>query len=117
MIFTIFAVFIAGVDSINGNGLLSSIVFAVFPLVLALAFVFPASLIIGLPLTAVLRRIHAESSMAYVCAGIVVGFILPWAALAWRGAVEGWWLAIIGAFSGAVTGRTWWVEARDPLVR
>ena len=117
MIFTVIAVFIAGVDGIAGNGLLPSVLFAAFPLALALAFVFPASLIIGLPLTAILTRFRAESSMAYVTVGIVSGIALPLAILAWMGAEGGWWLALIGAFSGAITGRTWWVEARDPLVR
>jgi hypothetical protein len=117
MIFTVIAVFIAGLNGVDGNGLLSSLLFASFPLALALAFVLPASLLIGLPLTALLARVRAESSTVYVTIGLFAGFVLPLIVLAWMGATEGWWLALIGAFSGSVTGRTWWVEAREPLVQ
>ena len=117
MIFTIIAVFISIPDGVDGNGgILSSLLFAGFPLALALAFVLPVSFFVGLPLTALLIRIRAESSAAYVAVGLVVGFALPLAVLAWMGAAEGWWLALLGAFSGSITGRTWWLEAREPNV-
>lgn len=117
MIFTVIAVFISIPNGVDGNGgVLSSLLFAGFPLALALGFVLPASIVIGLPVTAVLIRLRAESSAAYVIIGLVVGFALPLAVLAWMGAGEGWWLALLGAFSGSVTGRTWWLEARLPNI-
>jgi hypothetical protein len=101
-------------DGITGQGsVLSLLLFAIFPVGLTLAFVLPASILIGLPVTAILVRLRAESEAAYVLIGLTIGFALPLVVLAWMGTPEGWWLALLGAFSGGVTGRTWWIEARE----
>lgn len=114
MIFTVVIALSLIPNTINGHGnLVSSLVFAISPIPVTLAFVLPASILLGLPVTAILDRLQAESEAAYVLTGLVIGCALPLLVLAWMGAAEGWWLALLGAFSGSITGRTWWVEARE----
>jgi len=114
MIFTVVVALSLIPDAIDGHGnVVSSLVFAIFPVAVAFVFVFLASILVGLPVTAILVRFRAESEAAYVLVGLAVGFALPLLVLAWMGAAEGWWLALLGAFSGSITGRTWWVEARE----
>ena len=87
MIFTVIAAFIAISDRPHdGNAILSMILFAFFPLPLALAFVLPASVLVGLPVTALLIRFRAETSVAYVVIGLAIGFALPLAVLFWMNA-------------------------------
>lgn len=117
MIFTIFVAVMSITDGVTPIDALGALTIAGFPLALSLAFVLPACLVIGLPATALLRATGLESSSVYVVLGGCFGFLLPLGVLALMNAEEGWWLALLGAFSGAVTGKTWWAEARDPLVR
>jgi hypothetical protein len=99
-----------GTDSLSVLGL----VFACFlAVVIAFAFVFVGSVLIGLPATLLLRRYDVESPEAYIVVGCVGGFALPIAALATMpGGSE--WLVVstLGVFSGGVTARTWWVCGR-----
>lgn len=114
MIFTIVVTLSLIPDAIDGRGsIVSALLFAIFPVVVALAFVLPASILLGLPVTAILLRLRAESEAAYVLTGLAIGFALPLLVLAWMGATSGWWLALLGGFSGSITGRTWWIEARE----
>jgi hypothetical protein len=116
MIFTVVMALSLIPDAIDGHdSVLSSLLVAIFPIGVALAFVLPASILLGLPVTAILVWLRAESEAAYVLIGFVIGLALPLLVLAWMGADEGWWLALLGAFSGSITGRTWWVEAREAL--
>jgi hypothetical protein len=114
MIFTVVVAVSLIPDSIDGHGsVASSLLFAVFPIGVTLAFVLPASVLLGLPVTVILVRLRAESEAAYILIGLAIGAALPLLVLAWMGASEGWWLTLLGAFSGSITGRTWWVEARE----
>jgi hypothetical protein len=88
---------------------------AVSPIVVTFAIVLLSSLIIGLPATALLARFRKESSAAYVALGLGAGFFLPLIILLAADAAVLWWIALFGAFSGAVTGRTWWTFGRAPL--
>jgi hypothetical protein len=114
MIFTVVVAVSLIPDAIDGHGsVASSLLLAVFPIGVTLAFVLPASILLGLPVTVILVRLRAESEAAYVLTGLAIGFALPLLVLAWTGAAEGWWLTLLGAFSGSITGRTWWAEARE----
>jgi hypothetical protein len=103
-------------DSYGGDGsLLGGLVFAFLPLLIALAFVLPASLIIGLPTSALLARLKKESKGAYVGIGLIAGFLLPFPVLSYNHAEDLVWITLFGAFSGAMTGRTWWTLARESV--
>ncbi|MBA4353341.1 MAG: hypothetical protein C0409_01495 [Novosphingobium sp.] len=113
MMFTIVAFLAAMTNQVRGQfDLWSSLLFVVFPIPFTLVFVLPASLFVGLPLTALLSRLKLESSAIDVGFGILVGLGIPMSILLAYG-TDTWWFALLGAFSGAVTGRTWWVEARE----
>lgn len=102
---------------LNGDGnLLPSLWLALLPLIVSTPLVLGASLCVGLPLTYVLRRKGWESLNAYCGAGALVGFLLPIVILLIMAAPAGYWMALLGAFSGVVTGRTWWITAREPYV-
>lgn len=75
-----------------------------------------SSLIFGLPFTRFLRACGCESAVAYVVGGVALGFAVPVLVLLYIGAPSGYWIAILGGFSGGVTANTWWREAREPNV-
>lgn len=101
----------------DGDGsILATLLFAISPLLITFAFVLPACILIGLPATALLEGLQAESLVAYAGIGIVAGFGLPLLVLNFMNAQEGWWTALLGAFSGGLTARTWWFSAREPIV-
>jgi uncharacterized membrane protein YgdD (TMEM256/DUF423 family) len=86
---------------------------AISPLIIAFALVLPAFLIIGLPATALLAKVQRETMEACVGIGTVSGFLLTLLVLQLTSAQELVWMTPIGAFSGAMTGRTWWTAARE----
>ena len=87
------------------------------PLIVAAPLVLAASVIFGLPLTAILKRRSLESSLAYTSAGAGLGFMIVPILLLLMRAPEGYWMASLGAIGGAVTGRTWWTSTRKHNVR
>lgn len=89
---------------------------AILPLLISIPVVLGASLFVGLPLTLLLKRSKRESAVAYISLGAIMGFILPIVILLVMVAPGGYWIALPGAVGGAVTGRTWWVSAREPKV-
>lgn len=100
----------------RGEQVLPLLVLAVFPLVYAIPLVLVGSIIIGLPVAVILRKRNSESAAAYVAAGAVGGFVVPLTILLSLHAPSGsYWLCFLGAFSGGVTGATWWT-ARKPRV-
>jgi hypothetical protein len=102
----------------NGDGQLAGMLWvAVLPLLVATPTVLVSSILIGLPLTVVLRRRGSESRFAYIASGGAAGFIIPPVILFLMSAPSGYWIAILGAVGGGVTGRTWWASAHDPDVR
>lgn len=104
-------------SGIDGDGrIFPTVWFAALPLIVTIPIVLSASIVIGLPLTLILRRQGRETEAAYIGTGAMVGFALPIICLlATRGA-EGYWMSALGAASGAVTGRTWWASAREQNV-
>lgn len=97
-----------------GSRLFPFLWLAILPLVVATPIVLGASVFIGLPLTAILRRKEWESGAVYIGVGAAVGFVLPIVGLLIMAAPAGYWMALLGALSGAVTGWTWWRSAREP---
>jgi len=89
---------------------------AAVPLVVALAIVLVASIVIGLPLTHLMRRRGTETKSTYIRVGALAGVVIPTAILVLMRAPTGYWMCILGAVSGAVTGRTWWISAREPAL-
>lgn len=110
MLFTVPGAFLFG-DGASGQSLIERILsaglFAISPALVALIVVFPASLILGLPLTTLLVRQNAESKTTYVLIGAAAGFAIPLLSLWWLGTLEVFWLPVVGAFSGAVTANIW----------
>lgn len=89
---------------------------AILPLAITLPLVLACSLLIGLPLTALLHRFGKESAAAYIVVGLIAGALVPTLFLGIVGAPSGWWIGLIGGFGGFVTARTWWVEGREPIM-
>ena len=98
------------------GGLLSLLWLAILPLIISISLVLGASIVVGLPLTALLKRQGWESASAYMSVGAIAGFLLPIAILLLMAAPAGYWMALLGAVGGAVTGRTWWVSGRTPNI-
>ena len=90
--------------------------FAFMPLAVAIIVVLVASVVLGLPLTFVLKRQQRERASAYVGAGAAAGFIIPILLYHWQSGIDlgSVFLAIMGSLSGSVTGFTWWLSARKP---
>ena len=120
LIFTVMGILSYIPEGFDGSGeIFPAIAFALSPFLIVLCFVLTASVLVGLPTTAILSRLQIESSAAYIIVGIVAGAAFPIAVLEWIGS-NGVWsllLSVLGAFSGGVTGRIWWVEARETCVR
>jgi len=102
-------------EGLDGGGrLFPSLWLAILPIVVTFPLVLGASLLFGLPLTVLLKRTERESASAYTISGAVLGFAVPLVVLLIIRAPAGHWMALLGAFSGAVTGQTWWQSAREP---
>ena len=96
----------------GGSRFFAKLWIGILPLVISLPLVLGASIVVGLPLTAVPKRSGRESESAYIFAGAIVGFALPIMILMLAAAPAGYWMAALGSLAGAVTGRTWWISGR-----
>ncbi len=87
----------------------------IYPLIITLPIVLGASILIGLPLTYLLSRIRREQGKHYVAAGTLCGG-LPFVILGfWLDAGALFFVALVGALGGAVTGWSWG-RHRDALI-
>jgi len=92
----------------------STLVGMVSALVLIPLFLVASSaLLLGIPATIALKLLRAESAQAYTIMGALLGFLVPGVILAFTAHDGGTFLDgllanVLGAFSGGVTGRTWW---------
>lgn len=86
--------------------------FAFAPFLFAFPMVLAGSLCIGLPATAILRRLGREGRGTYGWIGAIGGLLLPVAWLWLSSApIEGApLLSLFGAVGGAIAGQTWWNE-------
>lgn len=113
LVFTLILAVSSLPEGINGPGSMGATLWlAVLPLVGSVVIILSASIGIGLPVTFALRRKGWESSAAYVGVGSVSGFLIPIIALLIMEAPAGYWMALLGAVGGAITGRVWWVLTR-----
>ncbi len=112
---TLFAITLASVTPGEKNTEFDYLFLAILPLIVSFAFVFSAAFLIGLPTTVFLSAIRQESEGAYIAIGIIAGFLLAIGFLFINGGMYFWWIALLGAFSGAVTGKTWWTDARETV--
>lgn len=102
-------------EGLDGGGrLFPSLWLAILPVVVTFPLVLGASLLFGLPLTMLLKRNKRETAVAYTISGAVLGFVVPLVILLIFRTPAGHWMALLGAFSGAVTAHTWWQSAREP---
>jgi hypothetical protein len=61
-----------------------------------------------------LKQNKRESASAYAISGAVFGFAILLAIVMIFLDPSLYWMALLGAFSGAVTGQTWWRSGRQP---
>jgi hypothetical protein len=100
-------------DVLHGTTQVRSILYLVaLPVLVTVPLVLLGSVLIGLPATLLLKRRGQESAAAYMLVGAIGGTAILLLALLLMRASEGGWLCLLGAFSGAVTGGTWWRAAR-----
>ena len=81
--------------------------------VIAMPFFLVGGVMLGLPLTFMLRRLRMESRRVYLFAGAIIGYLtVPTYFFITDGDASGWALAVLGAIAGAQTGQTWWLSYR-----
>jgi hypothetical protein len=91
----------------GGRSLLKDIYLAGLPIWISFALVLVTSILVGLPIHFILQKRRIASERSYLVAGSLAGFLVPLAVLFAIGAVAGFWMAPLGAFSGAMTARSW----------
>lgn len=116
----ILAVIIIG-SSRSISNYLDGISLAVLTIAITFRVVASTALLLGLPITAALKKLGWESEGAYLFVGGLTGFLVPWAIFAVvLGTKEVFLLVFyagpVGALSGAITGRVWWRQYRAPIV-
>lgn len=114
------AIAILGSSSVNGD-LQSAIWIAAMSMAIPLILVTASSFLLGVPATLALKMLHWENETAYIVVGGMLGFLVPGTILAFaEESIAAFFHAIpaglLGAVSGAMTGRTWWRQYRAALV-
>lgn len=118
---TAFPVIILSMAILGSSPSRSDFESAIWIAMLAIAFPFAlvtsSTLLLGFPATLALKKFNLESETAYLLVGGALGFLVPGAVLTCvEGSGEFFFAAttagIFGAFSGAITGRTWWRQYR-----
>ena len=98
-----------GIDQWNrGDSLWSAVAIASMPVAIVVPIVALATVLIGLPIDAVLRNRRQAGDLAYSAAGGLVGFALPALPMLIDRTVDTFWMALLGLVGGAVTGHVWW---------
>jgi hypothetical protein len=107
-----------GIASFAGrSGLVLFSLSVLAPLLGSAVLVTTSSVVVGLPLTALLKRQNWESAVTYTTVGGLTGFAIMILALLLTSPTGAYWPALFRALGGAVTGQTWWVSTRRPHVR
>jgi hypothetical protein len=108
LIFTVFIAIATLPAGLNGDGQLwQTFWLAVAPITVTLPIVFGSCLFLGLPSVWLLKRLNAATGPNYVFVGAIGGFFVPIAILLCMQAPDGWWMSILGSFSGAMTASSW----------
>ena len=112
-IFTVFAA-IAMFDEATGvwGAAATTVRFVATPSILAICFVLPCAVLVGLPATWLFRLLRIEHPEVYALLGGLTGAILPSTFFWTLNQFASWPLIFLGAFSGAITGWVWGVERR-----
>lgn len=87
-----------------------TLLFAIYPLIIAFPVVALAALLIGLPLLFLLRHLDAERRYIYVTSGALGGLAIVHAALSSGGNEGLGWIYFVGLACGAATAYVWWRE-------
>lgn len=114
-IFLAFAIF---GSSPNASDVRAGIGIAMATILIPLGLVAASAVLLGIPASLVLKKLGWENEASYMLVAAFLGFIVPGSLLAaaeqdatifFRAFPAG----ILGAFSGAVTGRAWWRNYRE----
>ncbi len=103
----------AAMLGIVNTGKPAALLFAIFPLAVALAGTAIGMIVIGLPLTALLRHFRREQAPTYARVGMVAGGLLPFTILSLAKGTDSAALALslffglFGTIAGGVTGNIW----------
>ena len=89
------------------GGLSSGIYFIFMPIVVTFCLVLTCAVLIGLPVTFVLRTLKRESSAAYAVIGGLMGFAAPILINWYLGEGFNSGFPLLGSLSGTVTGWIW----------
>ena len=94
--------------AVSGNlDLISAFCLAALPIGIAFAFVLVSSVVVGIPVHVMLQKRRIASAGFYLVAGSVAGCLVPLVLSLAIGAVGSSGMAALGAFSGAMTARSW----------
>jgi hypothetical protein len=92
------------IDPISGQrSLFGAIYLAGLPVWISFGVVLVSSIFVGLPVHFALQKKRVATHTSYVAAGALTGFLVTLIFLLAIGAVAGFWMVILGAFSGGVT--------------
>ena len=98
----------------------SSLFLIAVPFLAAGAITLAAMMVIGLPLTAILKRLGKECARTYAISGLSLGILIPLVICAAVGSMEaGLFFAVFGMMAGGATALTWgrWREERAEETR
>jgi hypothetical protein len=87
--------------------LFADIYFAGLPLWISFAVVLVSGIVVGIPVHLILQKLDAGSRQLYISIGAGGGLAVTAAGLVAIGAVAGFWMVFLGAFSGAMTALSW----------
>lgn len=104
-------------SSFSSSDVSSAIGIALFTLAVSFIIVSSSTILFGLPLTKLFKRLGCEGEAVYLLSGGVLGFLVPGTIFAVvGGSMEAFFhafpLGVLGTISGALTGRTWWRQYR-----
>jgi hypothetical protein len=113
----ILAIMILGSSS-SPTDLRAMVVISLATVLIPLGLVVASAFTLGIPATFALKRLRWENEPAYLFVGAISGFVVPCAILAIAEgdptvALRGLPAGAIGAFSGAITARSWWRSYRE----
>ena len=104
----------ASVIALAGEGDPRVLLFGLLPLLIGLAGSLSGMIVIGLPLTALLRHMQRERAAIYTATGTLGGFAIPLLCVGWfEGEFNsgilgtGLFLGLFGAIAGGVTAKIW----------
>lgn len=95
----------------------SPLYLAFLPLIISTPIALCASISIGLPVAVICAALRLKSALPLIISGMLVGFCIPLLFLLLTRAPAGYWVSVLGALGGGVTGHTWWVATREPKDR